>query len=259
MPGSFTDAAARDSILHSFDVRSKMLFAVCASLTALFLTQPLPLLTLFAMTLLYALHMRRLKVLCTAYLFFVGVMLLSMGCVSLLVHFFPKFKDSADIGSLLLPFLRGSAVMNVVMPMALTIRVQTMLTALQNLHLPFVIYLPGAVMIRFVPSFIQDVKQVYEAMKIRGFEPGVRSVLRHPRLFIRLAFTPLVFMSLRTSEDLGVAAELKGIGCGSLRPFRKTQLKKRDFCLMTGSVLLCACCLYLEWYSGGSFYGSIHG
>lgn len=259
MPGSFTKDNARDSLLHSLDVRSKMLLAVCASLTALFLTQPLPLLTLFAVTLIYALHMRRLKVLCTAYLFFVGVMLLSLGCVSLLVHFFPKFKDSMDISTLLLPFLRGSAVMNVVMPMALTIRVQTMLTALKNLHLPFVIYLPGTVMIRFVPAFIADVKQVYEAMKIRGFEPGVGSVLRHPRLVLRLAFTPLVFMSLRTSEDLGVAAELKGIGCGKLRPFHQVQLKKRDYCLMAGSVLLCALCLYLEWYSGGSFYGSIHG
>ena len=257
MPELFTNAKL--SILHRFDVKSKMVFALLCSLVALFLTRPLPLLTLFVVTLIYALCMRRYKVLLVSYLFFIGVMLLSVFCVSLLVSFYPQFKDSARIDSLAMPFLRGASVMNAVMPMALTIRVQSLLTTLQNLHLPFVIYLPGAVMIRFVPSFIHDIKQVFEAMKIRGFEVNVKNVLTHPVLLTRLCFTPLVFMSLRTSEDLGVAAELKGIGSGNLCTYKRMRLKKRDIALIVFSVILIGTCLVFEYISGGSFYGSMHG
>ena len=257
MPVSFTNKNL--SPLHKFDVKSKMIFAVLCSIVALFLTQFIPLIILFTVTFIYALNMRRYKVLTVSYLFFVGVMLLSVFCVSLLVNFFPQFKDSASIDKLAMPFLRGASVMNVVMPMALTIRVQSLLTTLQNMHLPFVIYLPGAVMIRFVPSFINDIKQVFEAMKIRGFEVSLKNIVRHPLLLIRLTFTPLVFMSLRTSEDLGVAAELKGIGVGTLCTYKRIELKRRDYCLIALGFILCITCLVLEYVTGGTFYGSMHG
>lgn len=255
MPASFT----KDSPLHAFDVKSKMVFALLCSLAALFLTRPAPLLTLFAVTLVYALCMRRFKVLFVSYAFFIGVMALSVLCVSFLITLYPQFADKAGIDSLAMPFLRGSAVMNVVLPMALTIRVQNLLIALQNLHLPFVIYLPGAVMIRFVPSFIHDIRQVFEAMKIRGFEVSLKNIIRHPVLLTRLTFTPLVFMSLRTSEDLGVAAELKGIGTGERCAYKKLPLKTRDYLLMAGALLLTVTCLTLEYLSGGNFIASMHG
>ena len=102
MPELFTNAKL--SPLHHFDVKSKMVFALLCSLVALFLTRPLPLLTLFVVTLIYALCMRRYKVLLVSYLFFIGVMLLSVFCVSLLVSFYPQFKDSARIDSLAMPF-----------------------------------------------------------------------------------------------------------------------------------------------------------
>ena len=40
------------------------------------------------------------------------------------------------------------------------------------------------------------------------------NAFRHPVLLIRLVFTPLLFRSLKTSEELGIAAELKGLGYG---------------------------------------------
>ncbi|MFQ8887353.1 MAG: hypothetical protein ACLR7Z_02305 [Bilophila wadsworthia] len=36
------------------------------------------------------------------------------------------------------------------------------------------------------------------------------NAFRHPVLLIRLVFTPLLFRSLKTSEELGIAAELRG-------------------------------------------------
>lgn len=257
MPELFTNTKL--SPLHAYDVKSKMVFAVLCSLAALFLTKSLPLLTLFAVTFIYALCMRRYRVLFVGYIFFMGVMLLSVLCVSFLVNFYPQFKDSARIDALAMPFLRGAAVMNAVMPMALTIRVQSLLTSLQNLRLPFMIYLPGAVMIRFVPAFINDIKQVFEAMKIRGFEISVKNIFFHPVLLIRLCFTPLVFMSLRTSEDLGVAAELKGIGTGCLCTYKKTYLRGRDIALIIFSLSLVLTCFVFEYLSGGKFYGSMYG
>lgn len=64
---------------------------------------------------------------------------------------------------------------------------------------------------------------------------------RHPVLLIRLVFTPLLFRSLKTSEELGIAAELKGLGYGEgMRPYRKLVWKASDTWLLVAACLVAA-------------------
>jgi energy-coupling factor transport system permease protein len=152
---------------------------------------------------------------------------------------------------ILLPFMRGLVMLNVVLPLALTCRVQELLTALKSLHLPFCIYIPGAVMIRFIPTFMSDIKQVSETLKIRGYNLGFREMFRHPLMMLRLLFTPLLFRSLRTSEELGIAAELKGLEAGgTFVPFRQAKWTHRDTFLILTALAVCAFALYCHWHWG---------
>ena len=134
------------------------------------------------------------------------------------------------------------------LPLALSSRVQYLLDALRGLRLPFCIYLPAAVIIRFIPTFINDVKQVTESLKLRGYKLNPWTMTCHPILSLRLLFTPLLFRSLRTSEDLGVAAELKGLGMGEkLTPYRTNAWTRRDSLLLVAALLVVAAALACQY------------
>ena len=108
-------------------------------------------------------------------------------------------------------------------------------------------------MIRFIPTFYNDLKQINEALRIRGYRVSWKQFLLHPALSMRFVTTPLLYRSLKSSEELGIAAELKGLGAGRrMRPFRSPAWKRADTCLLAGAVLavagaaLCAFLLPVE-------------
>lgn len=242
----------RNSYLHSFNVKSKMFLSIACSITALTLSSFYPLCLLFVLTISYAMLMKRYRVLMVSYFFMALVMVISYMCIGVIALYIPQVKESAQLSLMSVPFLRGACVMNAVLPLTLTIRVQDLLTTLSNMHLPFIIYLPGAVMIRFVPAFIKDIKQIFEAMKIRGFEFTLKNILFHPVLLIRMSFSPLVFMSLRSSEDLGIACELKGIGNNSQVNMKKQSLHTKDYALMSIALIVCIVCICMQYKITGS-------
>ena len=86
---------------------------------------------------------------------------------------------------------------------------------IQPCLLPFVVYLPAAVMIRFIPTFMDDVRMVRAALRMKGID--ARFWLAHPLEGARMALMPVLFRALRSSENLGLAAEMKGV-TGRLTP-----------------------------------------
>ena len=82
---------------------------------------------------------------------------------------------------------------------------------------------------------------LYTSLRIRGWRMTPWNAFRHPVLLIRLVFTPLLFRSLKTSEELGIAAELKGLGYGEgMRPYRKLVWKASDTWLLVAACLVAA-------------------
>ena len=132
--------------------------------------------------------------------------------------------------------------MNVVMVLALTTRVEDLLGTLERLHLPFVVFLPAVVMLRFIPTFTNDIRQVWETLRIRGWQMGPVMITTHPILSARLLFTPILFRALKSSETLGIAAELKGIGTAHRTVLPKapplSQLDRNIFIAMGVCVVL---------------------
>ncbi len=241
--------------LYAADTRAKMLVSLLASVATVALSGVEPQGVLFGMSLVYALGLRRFRLLMVGYAALAAMLLVAMGCafgLSLLLPSMPPFAAS----ELAVPFLRMATMLNVILPLAFSCRVQGLLTALKSLRLPFCLYLPAAVMIRFIPTFVNDVRQVAETLKIRGWRMTPWNAFRHPLLMIRLLFTPLLFRSLKTSEELGIAAELKGLG-GAMRPYKKLVWKRSDTWLVAAACAvalagaICQHAVGWSWGTGG--------
>lgn len=258
---SFLDrlsSASATGPLALFDVRAKILVSLAASCTAIFLSHPLGQITLAALSLVYALGMRRPKLLLCAYLICIAMMFIATGC-SLLVAAVTGLP-AATLSGMSVPFLRLAVSLNVLLPLAFCTPLQSMLTALKSIRLPFFLYIPLAVMIRYIPTFVADFKQISEALKIRGYNLSFRQLTRHPLLSLRFITSPLLFRSLKTSEDLGIAAELKGLGAGrKLRPYRALVWQRRDSLLVGLALLACLAALAVALAAPENLFGAMPG
>ena len=109
------------------------------------------------------------------------------------------------------------------------------------MRLPFCLFLPAAVMLRFIPTFTNDIRQVWETLKIRGWPMGVGMLTRHPILSSRLLLAPILFRALKSAETLGTASELKGLGTAerTLMPDLRT-MTTLDARILSALVLMTA-------------------
>lgn len=236
---------------QSFDVRSRMFVTLFSSIVTIAVSSFEGQAVLFAASFLYVLSVRRYRAVAISYAAMLGMMTLAAFFTWGISRLVPSMPFS--FRSLAVPYLRGAVMLNVILPLALTCRIQELLTALKGLHLPFCIYIPGAVMIRFIPTFMHDIRQVSETLRIRGYDLGFGEMFRHPLMMLRLLFTPLLFRSLRTSEELAVAAELKGLEAGGrFVPFRSPVWRRRDTMLVLLALAAALLALYCQFRWGAS-------
>ena len=236
-------------VLSRLDVRVKMLISASAAVMTIALSSLNSQLVLFGASFCYLFLLGRFRLIAAAYAFSLLMMALSVGFASLLALFIPSMGKSLEFTALCVPFLRALTVMNTVLPVAFTGRLQNILNGLQQLRLPFAIYLPAAVIIRFIPTFASDVKQIWESLKIRGYRVNPWTCTIHPIQMTRLLFTPLLFRALKTSDELGIAAELKGLHAGSSSGvMQRRPLKTADFVALSLLVVLSVLAILLQIY-----------
>ena len=181
------------SMLRGLDAKTKLSVMLVTAVLVVACSGVISQMVLFLFTLVYVLMLKRPKLVALLYILMAVMMAVSAGFGWLIS-------------------LRGVSMMNVVMVLALTTRVEDLLGTLERLHLPFVVFLPAVVMLRFIPTFTNDIRQVWETLRIRGWPMGPVMITTHPILSARLLFTPILYRALKSSETLGIAAELKGIG-----------------------------------------------
>ena len=243
MPVSFVieHSEVKNNVIGRLDARTKMAIGIMASMAALWLSHPAALGLLALGSLVYALLLRRWKLLALVYAMVVCMWGVAVGMLAAMKWLWPEM---AALGSDLLvgPFLRCAVVVNVTLALALSTSIQAMLSVLKTLRLPFCIYVPLAVMIRFIPTFIEDVRQIGECLRTRGHRFTPVSMVLRPRLTLRLLFVPLLYRSLRSADELGVAAELKGLGGASkLTPMRSGHFGRGDgLAALTALIVLAA-------------------
>ncbi len=232
------NAPLPQGFVYNLDVRAKMCVSILASIITVVISAPEAQGLLLVVSGIYAMAMRKPKALLIAYAIMAIMFLMAIGCTLIMKEILPQLMAKSTISSLAVPFMRSVVMLHVILPLALTSRIQTILNSLRALRLPFCIYLPAAVAIRFIPSFMSDVGQVIDALKIRGHKPGFWNSMRHPIRTMRFVCAPLLFRSLRSSEDLGIAAELKGLGMGKkMIPYKQSHWHRRDTLFIVATVL----------------------
>lgn len=232
-----TDRPETDKrFVHRLDARTKMGISLLASVAVILMNHPVPLGVLTLCSAIYIFNLNRTRLVWIIYAVVVLMWCVAVGMMAGLHLLWPKMAP-LDLDRLMVPFLRTTVMVNVALALALSTRTQSFLSTFKALRLPFPIYVPLAVMIRFIPTFIEDIRQIRECARTRGHRITPVFIIRRPVLFVRLLLMPLLFRSLRSSDDLGIAAELKGLGYGSrMTPLHPARFGRED-ALMAGLTL----------------------
>ena len=239
-------AADEANLMRRTDARTKLLVTMAVAILTVACSGLASQLVLFAATLAYALLIGRPKLLVVLYVLTAAMMAFAAGFGLLINHWLPGM-GGISLKSLVIPFLRGLSMMNVVMVLALTTRVEDLLATLERMHLPFCLFLPTTVMLRFIPTFTNDIKQVWETLRIKGWPLGPAMLTMQPLLSARLILAPILFRALKSSETLGVASELKGLGAPrrTMRSDAQT-MTSLDARLISATILLSALVIAAE-------------
>lgn len=232
------------------DTRTKMLLCLAASLSSIVLTDMVALGVLLAASVAYALSARDVKGLLISYAAVALMLGTSALCVVGMGLLWPAMA-SLEVQRFVVPFMRIVVSINVVLGLALTSRVQSILTALKSLRLPALVFIPASVMVRFIPTFINDIRQIWQTLRIRGYVRSPLGLAARLGLAVRVLFMPLVFRALRSADDLAMAAELKGVG-GQTRvtAHRVGRLARVDYLTLAVGAGLLALAIWLQLRSG---------
>ncbi len=218
---------------------TKLSICILVSVVTLFINHNPAMLVLLSGTTLLAVTQLRPKVILILYLIIALMVLLSIGSAFLLSLAFAKYSpmlENYSLDTMVTPFLRLITVLQLVVVTALSTSPRELLINLKSARLPRFLYLPVLVMLRFVPTFINDLRQINESLKTRNIRITFISIVTHPLLTLRCSVIPLIFRALRASDELAIASEIKGVG-----HYRKTtSCKSYSFKAADGKMLVTA-------------------
>lgn len=84
--------------------------------------------------------------------------------------------------------------------------------ALKRSRVPRAIIIPLAVMFRFFPAVVEEMRAIWDAMKLRGMFRSGASMVAHPMRLVEFIIVPLIGSTLQISEDLSASAMIRGLG-----------------------------------------------
>ncbi|QWW19400.1 energy-coupling factor transporter transmembrane protein EcfT [Schaalia sp. 19OD2882] len=128
------------------------------------------------------------------------------------------------------------------------------LAGLRSLRVPGLIVLPVAVVLRFIPSIIRELRAIIDAMRLRGVFPTLGSVLLNPVATAEHVLVPLLAMTTRMADELSAAALIRGLD----RSGPRTSVVKLGFGPWDLLVLAFALLLVALAWSGWEFPWTIH-
>ena len=223
------------------DIRTRLLISLVVTSVTLYLSSNATLAAMSALTFVYLLQTKRYVVIVAAYLLMLLMTLLSLGIIygssRLFLWLLPgegmSWMMSGVLDNFHTPFLRSIPSMNVLLAIGLNFSVQGFVGTMKSVRLPRFLFLPLLVFCRFVPEFVDVIRQLRDAVRMRGFSVGFGSAILHPFQTIRLTVIPLVVRTLRMADNLSMAAEMKRVGYAK----KPTQLRTLRFCRLDVAAL----------------------
>lgn len=225
-----------------YDSRIKLLLILLTSALAFALGGGLTGLLLFGVVSLFALLSGLWK---TSIKFAIVYIVLLMLAQVLPIHL------SSVITFFLLRILTIALALNILFQ---TTEISELIAALQASHIPQVIVIPVAIILRFLPSLKQDVLYIKQGMKTRGVGLSFWRIISHPAQtyegFLIPILMRLLMRLLMTATELSASAETRGISY----PCEKTHyilvdFRLRDSILLIGMLALFAVVIWTSFQS----------
>ena len=213
LSGAKTNTRSFSRWMGKLDIRVKVLTLFFLSLSLIFLKNPVGLAFLGVLSTICLFSLGKYRLMAVIYLLLIITWLFSQGFTWVLMQFIPTMKEQTAIQTMI-PFLRMWPLLNMALTVSLSMEIGNALMALKKMRLPRIIYLPIMVALRFIPGFINDVKQLRDCLLIRGIALNFYTLLRRPNRTLRLLLVPMVIRALRLADELAIAAELKRVGYG---------------------------------------------
>lgn len=246
-------ALSGNSDSDPLDIRTRIMISLLVSTTAVFLNRTGPLAMLAFVTFLYVLATRRYKIIAVSYVLIALMAVLSLAIAFLFfsglewgmttfgvgnARMAAMFKKSL-VESFHTPFLRMVPALNVLLAISLNFQVQRFVSAMKSIRLPRIIFVPLTMFCRFIPEFILNIRQLRDAVRMRGFSVSFASFFAHPVLTLRLTLIPLAVRTLRMADNLAMVAEMKRVGYTRAPTlFKPLQFRQRDAAVLALAVVV---------------------
>lgn len=235
-----------DNYLVELNTITKLAITLFFSVFIVFIKNENALLLLFGASILYVAPLKKWKAMLIGYTIISFMYISSIFFTTLLGLIGERFGVSENF-EMLIPFLRVAFMINLSLALTLSSGVRKLTNVLKTIKTPRFIFLPTIVVFRFVPSFINDIKQIHQSIKLKVGNINFKMMITKPKLFIRLMIVPAVIRALRSAEELSAAAELKGISSSDkINNSTPEHWSWRDLMAFSITILLSLAVVYLN-------------
>lgn len=135
-----------------------------------------------------------------------------------------------------------------------TTKVSELIAAMYSLKLPRSVTITFAMVVRFFPTFTEEMHNIYDAMKLRGITLSVKNVFTRPFLLLEAIVVPIVMRSTSIAEELSASAVTRGIdNPGQRTSFVQLKIIPRDIFVLGIFIIAFSVLFYIKY----QIYGRI--
>ncbi|WHH60327.1 energy-coupling factor transporter transmembrane component T [Petroclostridium sp. X23] len=85
--------------------------------------------------------------------------------------------------------------------------------------------------LRFIPTFMEEMDQILQAQKSRGYDSDTRNPFKKLFIIIPLAI-PLLISSVKKAEKMAISMEVRGFGAGPRSHYNQVDMKTKDYAVI---------------------------
>ena len=113
-----------------------------------------------------------------------------------------------------------------------TTKVSEFISSMERSNIPRDIIIPVSVVFRYIPSVLEEIKSITDAMKMRGFGLNIKS-LKNPLKLIEFYMIPILISAVKTADELSAASLTRGLSNPEPRThLLEVKLTKWDYSLL---------------------------
>ena len=133
-----------------------------------------------------------------------------------------------------------------------TSRLNELMAALYYFKLPRSFIITLVISIRFFPTLKQELKSIYDGMKLRGYRLSIKNMICRPQVLMSALLTPIIMRSSIIADEIGIAAVTRGIDCPKKRSsYIDLSITKKDWIVFFAFISLLVIFMFISNASKG--------